>query len=686
MEFGKFKRLYAVWFKKVTERYTLFETDADKDKLWEIYLASFPAGTNPIYRKRTEYDCSVCRHFIKDIGTAVYFDENLKMHSVFETDIEDEVFKPVFDALASYVETCNVTGIFLSERLVIGQEISIDYLDRSNKNTVVKFEHFCVPLPRDTVFDSRISHSTIDTAQGAFRDRRNVFKRSLDEISLEAMETVNELISSNTLYKGEEWKSVIGDLIVRKTMYDSFTPKEKEAYCWVAAKTVGDVLGKIRNHSIGALLTDISEGIDLDEAVRRYEAIVAPANYKRPKVIYTKKMLEEAQKTVEEMGYMDSLPRRYATLDDIKVSDILFANRDASKRISGNVFDDMARDVKTDPKKFSRAEEIGIEKFIADVIPTASSIEALVENRHKSNLVSLIAPVNRNAKSMFKWNNGFSWAYAGNMTDSDIRENVKKAGGRVDGVLRFSIQWNDEKLDKNDLDAYCILPTDDTIFFMQKRNYGTHGSLDVDIINPEFGKPAVENIVFPEKRFMPSGTYKFFVNCYTNRGGTTGFRAEIEIDGQIYSYDYRKELRQGENVPVADVTLHADGSFTINEKLPSTTASCEVWGIKTMIFTPVTVIMNSPNYWDGHGVGHKHYFFMLNGCMNPEKPNGFYNEFLKQELIEHKRVFEALGSRMAVETVPDQLSGIGFSSTKRNELIVKVKSNSNTERVFKIKF
>lgn len=683
MEFKGFRDAVRLQFEKMCDGSArLFEVEVDKDEFWSLYLNSYPDGTNPIYRERTQHDCSCCRGFIKNIGNVVAI-KGGEVSTIWDVNLGNSFYQVVADAMADYVRNKAVSGVYLSPFRKIGQEEDHELLP---DGTVITYNHFCVQLPNMCLNTGR---DTIGAAQGQFRDTRNVFKRSLDEITEESVMTVLELTAQKSLYKGEEWVPALTEFLKYKREYAALdTDRAKELYAWEKSITAGPVIGRIRNHSIGTLLVNISEDMDLDTAVKKYEQIVAPANYKRPNAIFTKKMLDDAKKTIEELGYMDSLQRRYATVDDITINNILFSNRDSAKRIAGadDVFAAMERETTSNARKFSKVEEIPIEKFVADVLPTVRELEVYLENKHASNMVSLIAPEVKDSKTMFKWNNGFSWAYTGNMTDSMMKERVKAAGGNVDGVLRFSIQWNDtDEYSRNDLDAHCFTPYGRRIFYANKNDRETGGWLDVDIINPTKEQPAVENIAWADKSRMIPGKYLFQVHCFSYRGGRDGFRAEIEFDGQIYSFDYTKALRQDERVPVAEVTLHKDGTFTIKELLPSTVSSKEVWNLKTNQFVPASVVMYSPNYWDEQqGIGHKHYFFMLKDCINPELPNGFYNEFLKQDLVQHKRVFEALGAKMQVKEVDDQLSGLGFSSTQRNELIVKVKGQ--TERILKIKF
>lgn len=667
----------------------LFTVNVDTEELYNLYLDSFPAGTNEIYRERREYDCSCCRHFIRDVGNVVSI-KNGELHTIWGINpVSDDKYNVVAAALDAYVKQKAVSGVFLKKEKRIGTSENREMLPTGKIN---KYEHFFVDLPEICIFKEYYGH-TLEGDLSQFRDIRNVFKRSLDEISKEAVDTVLELIAQNSLYKGAEWKKQLAEFKNYQKEYGKLTDEQKELWIWEKSIAAGAVIGKIRNHSIGTLLVNISEGMDLDLAVRKYEQIVAPVNYKRPKAIFTKKMLEDAKKTITELGYMDSLQRRFATLDDITVNNILFSNKDAAKRITGamDLFDEMEQDVAIDPKRFSKVEEISAEDFIKNVLPVAKELEVYLENKHIQNMVSLIAPEVAAAKTMFKWNNGMSWAYTGNITDSDIKENVKAAGGSVAGVVRFSIQWNDKDgKDNSDLDAHCIEPKGgEHIYFGCRKSLRTRGELDIDITQPvdqcrASNGVAVENITYPSKEYMIPGTYKFFVNQFAYRG-SQGFKAEIEVNGEIHSYEYNAPVRG--NVDVAEVILDQSGNFKVVDKLPGNcaTISKDVWGIKTLQFTPVSVVCYSPNYWDEqNGIGHQHLFFMLKDCINPEEPNGYYNEFLKPELEQHRRVFEALGAKAHVKDVDDQLSGVGFSLTKRNDLIIKVKGA--TERVLKIKF
>lgn len=71
MNFKQFREVFTRNFDKVVAEDALFEVNFDKDELVDIYLDSFPQGTNEIFRERRWHDCSCCKSFIKQLGGLV---------------------------------------------------------------------------------------------------------------------------------------------------------------------------------------------------------------------------------------------------------------------------------------------------------------------------------------------------------------------------------------------------------------------------------------------------------------------------------------------------------------------------------------------------------------------------------------------------------------------------------------
>ena len=675
MDFGIFKHAVAAQFERM-KKLPLFRTAADKDDLWKLYLSSFPVGSDPMYRKRTEHDCSCCKSFIRAVANVVAVDADNNLLSIWDVVAGDPNYQAVADALAQKVKSHPIQDVFLHFELTAGADKTFE----QHVDGMRTWRHFFVNIPPAYV---KVGAS-IATVLNDKRTSAQVLTRALGEIDMGTVDVVLDLIRQNLIYRGAEHKEVVTRFAKVKRAWQKLPADKRDAFSWVTANE-DSYTAHIRNTSIGSLLTDLATGVELQEAVKKFESKVAPANYKRPTALVTPAMIAKAKQEVEKLGLLSALERRYANIHDITINNVLFAGRDARRVLDADVFSKLQSDVAINPRQFARTEEVPIETFLRDVLPTVTSVELLVERgEHESKFVSLVAPVDPTAGKLFKWSNRFSWSYTGDFADS-VKERVKKQGGKVEGDVCVRLSWTNY----DDLDLHVVEPGDYEIYFGNRgRVSPSGGSLDVDMnAMASHSREPVENVVYPKASKMRDGKYTIVVNNFNKREAIdVGFDVELEVLGETHQFSYPKAVRNKEDVVVA--VLHVkNGVVTVEPKLQSDVAmrpSKEVWGIKTNTFVPVSVIMLSPNYWDGESVGNKHYFFMLQDCKNDGSARPFFNEFLRGDLDQHRKVLEMVGSKMKTDNADEQLSGIGFSSTMRSYVVAKVKGS--IERTIRIIF
>lgn len=639
----------------------LYRTSIDTQVLYEEYLKAFPAGTNPIFRTNTEHDCSCCRNFIKNLGTVVVLKDGV-IYTIWE-ELGDLPYPygEVATHLATFVKAnATITGVYRTKERQYGHE--------SNKETyegkVIQWNHFYGYVGR------KHYSASPEKDAGLINTLAGVFLRGLQSISRQSVDDVIELIEQNALYRGEEHLATVRAF---KDLQTAYYVDMEGTFHWenVSKKGAG-----IRNTVIGTLLTDLSDGVPMETAVASFEKKVAPENYKRTTALITPSMITAALTKLRDLDLEDAVSRRFAKLSDVSINNVIWADNSAKAMMKDTLADALMQStqVRTAPTA-TKATDITIADFMTTVVPTASAMAILMKNALSSNLVSLTAPVHADVKHLFQWSNNFAWSYNGNITDS-IKEKVKRAGGNTNAQLRVSLAW----FNGDDLDIHADTPHGHIY-------YGNKGGvLDVDMnaggannkIDP------VENLSWKDP---VNGQYRIIINQFNCRSTeNVGFVLEVENAGTVTQYTY--ENRVVDNVTALAFTIK-DGLITSLESsdaLKSEAKSTTLWGMKTEAFVSVDTLMFSPNYWDENATGNKHWFFILKGCKNDEPTRGIYNEFLTQSLHEHRKVFEVLGSQTMCPVVDEQLSGVGFSSTRKDEVVIQVTTNTGSVRNYNIKF
>lgn len=668
----------------------------DSPDIFDVYLASFPEGTNPIYRVRTEHDCAMDKQFVRTLGRVVAIKDG-KMITVW--DIDSNLLPYPYDVVAAtmaeHIRSQPIASVFRVKERKYGAESTIEMREGDVPH---RWHHFWGHV------DKRHFSLTPDKARGDINTTVQVFQRGLSELSGSAFDTVIDLIDANALYRGTEFrKAVAGFRELQKAYQLLNSDAARSLFAWA---NYDSPAARFRNTAIGTLIVDLSDGVELEKAVRSFETKVGPENYKRTTALITAKMVDDAVATLADLGLESAVERRYARLEDVSVNNVLFVDNSVRTKMKDGIAGLLASSVKPAKIDIKHAEPIAIGEFLERVVPQASSIDLLLENGHLGNFMSVTAPVHADAGRLFKWNNGFAWSYDGEVADS-MRQRVQARGGRVDGVLRFTHQWNDVGRNASLMDLHVFMPghpftTDPSaeplindaygkgrgrrVGWNQRNDHLSGGVQDVDYtLEAPVGYIPVENITFPDLRKMPEGDYVMKVHNWQLRSPTTsGFKAEIEFGGQVFQYDHPQPLKHKEWVALAVVTLRA-GVFSIRHLHPTTKSSQEKWGVHTEALVPVNTLLASPNHWDGQEIGNKHWFFILKDCANPEPTRGIYNEFLTGALEPHRKVFEVLGSKSKCPISAEQLSGVGFSSTRHDKATVVVKG-TRINKAFAINF
>lgn len=632
----------------------LYVVDIGDTDIFEFYLDAFPEGTNPIYRVRTEHDGSIDKHFIRRIGNVVAIRDGA-MVSVWDVVSAEAPYDVVSQRMSELIKSLPIKNVFRTRENSYGNEETIELIEG---NQTKKWFHL-----HTGQIAERYRTQDVEAVCGQIASVAGVFRRGLDELSLSAMTDVKELIQANTLYRGEEHLESLKRFIALKAVYDQpeLTAQERDLFMW---SNTGDRNARFRNTVIGTLVQDLSEGVDLERAVKGFETKVAPTNYKRPTALITPRMVEDAMTKIRDLDLEPALERRFAQLSDVSVNNVLFVDNSVQGTMRGGVQDLLMSEAKpTTPARNIKATPIGIDDFMSNILPGLSTIDVSLKNGHTGNFMSLTAPVRDDVQPLFKWSNNFAWSYDGNITDS-IREKVKRAGGNVDATLRVSLAW----FNRDDLDIHVQEPSGRLISFSNKC-----GILDVDMNagGPSSREP-VENMQWNGR--VPDGEYRVAVNQYSKRESVdVGFVLEVEFDGNTQTFSHEKSIPHGRTIDSLRLMVRNGVLVDVKTNSPgvvSGSSSVEKWGVHTEQFVPVNTIMFSPNHWDDNATGNKHWFFILKDCVNPDRTRGIYNEFLKPELEQHRKVFEILGDKTKCEVTDNQLSGVGFSSTKREKLTV----------------
>lgn len=380
------KEQYDVFENRIRSRVSqltspLFTTNVDPDRLWEAYLAGFPAD------RRQHYNCNCCRRFLQKYGGLATIDEQggTAVALWYEINPPKFFFKSI-DRVARLVGAATINGVFLSDEAVWGTPKTGEWSHLSGTFGGTVFTH---------------AIQSCDQAMAQKKEDYGMLQRALADFTLDHATQALRVLKADAVDRSEK------ALGVAQFFHDLHTRiaenrRKQDELVWRAVAMAPVGFCHVRSSLIGTLLEDIVAGLPFNDIKQKWAEKVDPINYQRPKAAPKAGTIDRANKLVEEMGLTRSLERRFATLDDVLVKDWEPRTaRPAKAAKTGGAFDHLRQPQPATGGLDISGGTLTWEKFARVVLPEVLSLEIWCPNN--GNYYGATTAVRRKDPPILQW-------------------------------------------------------------------------------------------------------------------------------------------------------------------------------------------------------------------------------------------------------------------------------------------
>lgn len=633
------------------------------EMVWDAYLADIPAEHNRIFRERRYHDGSADKHFVRNAGHVFFIEPGThKVTTIWNIEGDSYLHKVAHGLHISMMQAFEIDASLpvahVFQLPVLGSPPNVDRLDTS-----ITWHHF----------HARI-HSIANTTdgnrvQGETNTAMQVLQRAIGDEYYDALQVVQELVNEGQLYRGDTYKGMIQEWIDCIELKRQLPPSKHRIM--VAELVHGNPARfHFMSSAIGALVKQIAEGKELEQAVASFESMVAPENYKRSSAVVTTAMFKRARAEIDALGIREALERTGATVVDIEDNAPIL--HQAHEAPALDVLDEIEDEVALalDAREITSAAHASVTE-LESLISGASKVEIAVISSMTSNRVAFTKPAIEGAPEILGHSNEFGWSYLNSATTDAIRERVAKAGGKVDAPLRISLAWQNG----DDLDLHTTTKAGH-VYFSNKSLRGAKLDVDMNAGGIDNDVDPVENIVYPsEDPLFEKQRLRVEVDNYHKRfSQDQGWTLQVATE----HYGTLEITGKRNTTTVMDVWVE-DGALMVDLVRGATSSEVAIGeAIPSGQWAPVKLIVNSPNYWGSDEFGLRHMVFLTEDYEIDKPTRWLYTELLTPTLRNHRKAFELLGSRLTIpaEKMQDAARGYGFSLTSGQTVPLRITAHN----------